>query len=110
MIRGFERLGDGPELTVPDLDQCTRIRQQVAGPGGVVAGRDGDRSIGLVDKPDRDRSRQTRPSTARDQAGHLALEEEVVPDLVRDRTPDVSEGQPQRARCQDLPSVWAEGA
>lgn len=105
MICEFKQLGDGPELTVPDLYQRMRIRQQIVGPGGVLSGRDDDRSIGLIDKPDRDRSRQTCASTAGDQAGHLAAEEEVVPDLVRDRTLDVSEGQPQRARCQDLPSV-----
>ncbi len=110
MIRGIERLGDGPKLTVPDLDQRMRIRQQIVGPGGVIARRDDDRSIGLIDKTDRHRSRQTCASTAGDQAGDLALEEEVVPDLVRGCKPDPRLSQPQRARCQALPSVWADGA
>lgn len=110
MIGGVERHGDRPELTVPDLDQRIRIRQQIVCPGGVVSGRDDDRSIGLIDKPDRDRSRQTRASTVGDQAGDLALEEEVVADLVRGCQPDLRVSQPQRARCQALPSVCADGA
>ncbi len=85
MIGRFERLGAGPELTVPDLDQRMRIRQQIAGPGGAVAGRDDDGSIGLIDKTNGDRSRQTRVSTAGNQASHLTLEEEVRLDVIRGR-------------------------
>ena len=100
MIGGIEWLGDCVEAAVADLDLDVRIGEQVVGPLRAVAGRDDDRSVRFVYVADGDRSRQTAPAPPRRQPGDLPLEEEIRPDAVRR----------QRARCQDLPSVWVDGA
>jgi hypothetical protein len=103
VIRSLERFGDGRESALPDLDLDSRIGKQVLRPEGAIAGCNEDRAIGLVDIADRDRSGESGQSTARGEPGDLALEEQVVADVVRRRIR-------QRARCQDLPSVWVDGA
>jgi hypothetical protein len=99
----FERFGDRREPTLADFHLDGRIGQQVVGPRGAIAGGDQDRTIRLVDVADRDPPRQTRASSACRQPGDLALEEQVAADVVRREAR-------QRARCQDLPSVWVDGA
>jgi hypothetical protein len=98
-----EGLRRGSEDSLADLDQDVRIVDQVLGPIGRVTRGHEDRAIGLVDIADRDGPGDAGPPPAGRYAGDLALEEEVVADVVRR---DVR----QRARCQDLPSVWVDGA
>ena len=103
MVDRRQRLRRRAEDTLADLDQDVRIVSQVHRPVGSVACRHEDRAIGLVDVADRDGPGDAGPSTACRETGDLALEEEVVADVVR-------RGARQRARCQDLPSVWVEEA
>ena len=103
MIRSLQGFGDRREPSLADLHLHGRIGQQVVRPLRAIARRDQDRAIRLIDVPDRDRPRQSAPPSACREPGDLALEEEVVADVVRWRIR-------QRARCQDLPSVWVEGA
>ncbi len=100
MIGALEGFGLRREPPVADLDLRRRMIEQVGGPLRAVASGNEDRSIRLVDIADRDGSRQPRPPAAGRQPRDLALEEEIRPDAVRR----------QRARCQDLPSVWVDGA
>lgn len=99
MVGAVELLGDGSEPPLPDLHLDFGVLEQVEGPLRSVAGRDEDGAIGFVDVADRDGSRESAAAAARRESGDLALEEEVAADVVR-----------QRARCQDLPSVWVDGA
>ena len=99
MVRAGQHVGHCLEATVADLDDHRGIGQQVGRPLGTIAGGHQHGSVGLIDIPHRDRSRRTGAPTARRDPGDLALEEEVVAEVVR-----------QRPRCQDLPSVWVEGA
>jgi hypothetical protein len=100
VVGGVQWLGDGRESPLTDLYVRVRIGEQVQRPLCAIAGSDEDRSIRLIQVTDRDRSELPRTPPPRRQSGDLALEEEVVPDVVRR----------QRARCQDLPSVWVDGA
>lgn len=100
MVGGIQWLGDGREPALPDLDIHTRIGKQVQRPLGTIAGGDEDRSVRLVEVAHRDGACLPSALAPRRQSGDLALEEEVVTDVVRR----------QRARCQDLPSVWVDGA
>jgi hypothetical protein len=93
----------GAEDTLADLDQNVRIVDQVLRPIGSVPRGHEDRAISLVDIADRDGPVDAGPPTAGRETGDLAFEEEVVADVVRRNVR-------QRARCQDLPSVWVEGA
>ena len=99
MVGAFERLGDRSEPSFPELDLDLRVGEEVLRPMRVIARRDQDGPIGFLDIADRDPSRQTTAPTACRESGDLSLEEEVAADVVR-----------QRARCQDLPSVWVDGA
>jgi hypothetical protein len=103
-----EGLGERGEAAAPDLDRHARIGQQVVGPHRPVAGRDEDRAIGLVDEADGDVALEARPPAADREPGDGAREDQVAPEIVRGR--DSGRGRGQRARCQDLPSVWVEGA
>jgi hypothetical protein len=76
------------------------LGEQVRRPLRSIAGRDQDRSIRLIQVAHGDRSGLPGDAAPSRQARDLAFEEEVVPDVVRR----------QRARCQDLPSVWVDGA
>ena len=100
MIRSFQRLGDGGEMPLADLDIDRRIREQVQRPVCLAAGRDQDAAVRLVDVADRDGTREPAPPSASRDACDLPLEEQVAADVVRR----------QRARCQDFPSVWVDGA
>lgn len=100
MIGPVQRFRDGPVAALAHLDEHGRFLEQVQRPVRPVAGGDQQRPIGLIDVADRCGPRQARPPAARRDAGDLALEVEVVADLVRR----------QRPRCQDLPSVWVDGA
>jgi hypothetical protein len=93
----------GAEDSLADLDQDVRIVDQVLRPIGPVTRGHEDRAIDLVDIADRNCPGDAGPPTAGRETGDLALEEEVVADVVRRYVR-------QRARCQDLPSVWVEGA
>jgi hypothetical protein len=100
VIGWLERLGDRPERALPDVDDDLRPAEQVERPGGPDAGGDQDRPVRLLDVPDRDRPRQSGPASPGRDPRDLPLEDEVVAEVVRR----------QRARCQDLPSVWVDGA
>ena len=100
MVGGIQWLGDGREPALPDLDLRARISEQVVRPRRTVASCHEDRSIRLIEVAHRDRSSLPGAAAPRRQPGDLALEEEIVTDVVRR----------QRARCQDLPSVWVDGA
>ena len=100
MIGGVQRLGDGGEAALPDLDLGVRLGEQVARPLRSIARSDEDRSIRLIQVAHGDRSWLPCDAAPSRQPRDLAFEEEVVPDVVRR----------QRARCQDLPSVWVDGA
>ena len=99
MVGTVQRVGDRGEPSFPDLHLDLRVGEQVLRPVRVVARRDQDGAIGFVDIADRDRSRQTAATATCRESSDLSLEEEVAADVVR-----------QRARCQDLPSVWVDGA
>jgi hypothetical protein len=101
VVGGLQWLGDGREPPLTDLYLRVRIGEQVQRPLCAIAGSDQDRSIRLIEVTDRDRSELPRSPPPRRQSGDLAPEEEVVADVVVRR---------QRARCQDLPSVWVDGA
>lgn len=100
MIGRLEELSHGPERPIADVDQDLRSVEQVERPASPIASGDQDRSIGLLDIPDRDRPQQAGPASPGRDPSDLPLEDEVVADVVRR----------QRARCQDLPSVWVDGA
>ena len=99
VVAALERLRDRREAPLADLDLDVRVGEEVQRPLRVVARRDQDGPIGFVDIADGDRSRKPAAPTACRESGDLSLEEEVAADVVR-----------QRARCQDLPSVWVDGA
>ena len=99
MVGALERLRRGREPSLTDLHLDLGILEEVQRPLRAIASRHQDGAIGFVDIADRDRSRESAAPTARREAGDLPLEEEVAADVVR-----------QRARCQDLPSVWVDGA
>lgn len=99
MIGAVERLGDRGEPSFTDLDLDLGVGEEVQRPLRVVARGDEDGAIGFVDVADRDRSWKPAAPTACRESGDLSLEEQVAADVVR-----------QRARCQDLPSVWVDGA
>lgn len=101
MIRCIERLCDGREGALADLDLHMSIVEKVERPPGIVARGDEQRPIGFVDVSHRDRPRRPGPASDRRDPGDLALEDEVVPDVARQRRPRC---------CQDLPSVWVDGA
>jgi hypothetical protein len=103
VIRSLERFGDRAEPSLADLDLDGRLGEQVVGPLRALARGDQDRPIRLIDISDGDRPSQPGPSSACGQPGDLALEEQVVADVARRWIR-------QRARCQDLPSVWVDGA
>ncbi len=100
MVGGIQWFRDGCEPPLPDLDLRVGLGEQVQRPLRSIAGRDQDRSIRLIQVAHGDRSWLPRDAAPSRQPRDLALEEEVVPDVVRR----------QRARCQDLPSVWVDGA
>jgi hypothetical protein len=100
VIRHLERFRHCPEPPLPDIDRDLRSIEQMERPARPVTGGDQDRPVRFLDVADRDRSRQSRPPTPGRDPGDLSLEDEVVADVVRR----------QRARCQDLPSVWVDGA
>jgi hypothetical protein len=85
VVRSLEWFGDRCESTLPDLDFDGRVSQQVVRPQRPIARGHEDRAVRLVDIADRDRPRQSRPSSACRQSGDLALEEQVVADVVRGR-------------------------
>ena len=101
MVGTREWLRDRLEATVADLDEDGRIGQQVRRPSGSVTGGDEHGSIRLVDVADGHWSPRHGTSAARGDPGDLPLEEQVLADVVRGR---------QRPLCQDLPSVWVDGA
>jgi hypothetical protein len=103
VVGSLERFRDRREPSIPDLDLDGRLGQQVIRPQRTIPGGHQDRAIGLFDIADRDRSRESCASSACRQSGDLALEEQVAADVVRQWIR-------QRARCQDLPSVWVAGA
>ena len=100
MVGPVERLGDRGEPPLTDLDLDRRIREQIERPLGAVTGGDQHRAIRLVDIAHRDGAEQTAPAPSCRDPCDLALEEQVAADVVRR----------QRARCQDFPSVWVDGA
>ena len=100
MVRRPEGLGDRLESPLPDIDHDARRIEQVQGPARAITGGDQDRPVRFLDVPDRDRPRQSGPAPRGRDPCDLPLEDEVVADVVRR----------QRARCQDLPSVWVDGA
>jgi hypothetical protein len=100
VIRTIERLGDGREPTIADLDLDSWIGEQVRRPSRVLSSGDEHRAVRFVDVADRDGPGQAAaPASGRDPCD-LPLEEQVAADVVRR----------QRARCQDFPSVWVDGA
>jgi hypothetical protein len=103
VVARLERLGQGPEPPVANVHVDARVGEQVVRPLGVVAGRDEDRAVRLVDEADRRRPRPTRLASAGRDPRDFALEDELGADVVRARLR-------QRDRCQDLPSVWVDGA
>lgn len=103
MVGCRQGLRGGTEDTLTDLDQDVRIVDEVLRPIGPVTRGHEDRAVGLIDIADRDGPGDASPPTAGRETGDLAFEEEVVADVVRRYVR-------QRARCQDLPSVWVDGA
>lgn len=99
MVGALERLCDGREPPRTDLHLDFGVVSQVQRPQCALARGDQDRTIGLVDIADRDRSRKSAAPTTGRESGDRAREEQIAADVVR-----------QRARCQDLPSVWVDGA
>ena len=99
MVSGVQRLCGCGERPLADLDVDPRFVEQVERPAGRIPGRDKDGPIRLIEVADRHGPWQATTPTDRRDPGDLALEDEVVADVVR-----------QRARCQDLPSVWVDGA
>jgi hypothetical protein len=103
VVARLERLGQRPEAPVAHVDIDARVGEEVLRPMRIVPGGDEDRAIRLVDETDRCRPRPTRPATAGRDPRDFALEDELGADVVRARLR-------QRDRCQDLPSVWVDGA
>jgi hypothetical protein len=99
VVRGIEALCDRRERPLPDLDIDARLVEQVERPAGRVTRRDEHGPVRLIDVAHGYGPWQAGPPTGRGDPGDPALEDELVADLVR-----------QRARCQDLPSVWVDGA
>ncbi len=102
MLLSVQEIGDRLEPSFADLDKAMGIGFEVVGPRGTLTGRDEDGSVRVVDEPDCDPARTSAPTTGRRQQGDAAVATERAGDLVR--------GDPQRARCQDLPSVATDGA
>ena len=104
VVRALERFGPGGEGPIADLDRDRRVRQQVAAPGVIgPVRRDQEGAIRLGHEPDDDaRARRPLRSAAGGQPGDPPIRDEVVVHAAR------RDG--QRARCQDLPSVWVDGA
>ena len=100
-LGAFEWFRDGLERLVRQARAAARLGEQVPGPGGVVApGRDQQAPVRLLDVSDRDVDRSSARSSPRLQPDDLAPAGQLLAELVRQRPP----------RCQDLPSVWTEGA
>ena len=101
-----ERFGERVEGPVARSDVAGRIGEQVRRPGRVDrSGRDEERAGRelIVDEPDGHRACLAAASAAR-----LDPDETTGGDeLVLHRPPI---GRRQRPRCQDLPSVWVDGA
>ena len=96
-----------PEVAPADVDPAVRLGQEVARPGrAVVVGRDQHRAVRLVDEADRDRARSTGPAAA----GRQPARPGRSPTMVLPMSVDGVLRRAQRARCQDLPSVWVDGA
>ena len=99
MIGALQRLGGRGEPALAHLHLDLRVVEYVQRPLGSIAGCHEDRAVGLIDVADCDRPREPAPPSPGGESGDLPLEEQVAADVVR-----------QRARCQDLPSVWVDGA
>ena len=102
MLSTIEGLGHRLESPLADLHQAAWVGLEVACPQGALARRHEDRSVGLVDEPDRHLARTSTPTTGGRQQDDPAVAAERPSDVVR--------GDLQRARCQDLPSVPTDGA
>jgi hypothetical protein len=112
VVGRLERLGDRAEPPIAHLDLDLRVIDEVRRPVRPIPRRDEDRPVRLLDEADGDGSRESAAATAGGQPGDLALEEQVAADIVRQR---VSASARQRVSapprcCQDLPSVWVDGA
>ena len=102
MVGALEEFRACRDLMIPDHDRTSRIGQEVEAPRRPLGrGRDEQRPIVLRDEPDGHCARQTRSPSGGREKGDATDTAEGPSDLV-----DV----PQRARCQDLPSVATEGA
>ena len=111
VFRRVEQFRHGIEgVALPDPDTTARIDQKIPPPGCLwrpSGDADHARWTGVVlDVTDRDRTRLTGPPTA-----GLDPREPAGCDKSRlHRAGRVQVGDGQRARCQDLPSVWVDGA
>ena len=105
-LGALERLGPEPRSALADRHGAGRIRLEVQGPVGVgFAGCDEQRPVRLLDEPDGRAGGRARHPTARlDDRDHPPAGE-LLADVARR-----SREWLQRLRCQDLPSVWTDGA
>jgi hypothetical protein len=128
-----EHVGDAAERPPGDGDLDHRVDEEVAGPGAVRrAGGDEDRSVRLLDEPDRDRAGGAAQPAAGPEMGEARVVGERGIEVGNAigapggtarraaRRPGGRAGPPgravdivggrQRLRCQDLPSVATDGA
>lgn len=108
-LRPIEPLRDGGKGPLSDLHAAVSVGFDVEHPIGVgTACGDKDGSVRLLEVPDRGPDASSGDSPARLEDRDLAPGREFLTDLVgpwavalvRQRAP----------RCQDLPSVWTDGA
>ncbi len=97
-------------VALPDPDTTARIDQKIPPPGCLRRpSRHADRAgwtTVVLDVTDRDRTRLPgSPTTGLDPRETAGCDESRF-----HRTRRVQIGDGQRARCQDLPSVWVDGA
>jgi len=97
----FEGLRGGVERLAAEGRAAAWLREEVAGPVGVIAARGDEQApVRLLDVPDRDLDESTARPPAGLEPDDLAPAGKLLPELVRQRP----------LPCQDLPSVCTDGA
>lgn len=107
MVGVGERLGNGTERPLGDGRRAGRVGLEVAGPVRVDSARGDDDRAGMAARVVRiangDDAWGARCTTDRHEANVPATGDEIV---IERAAAEVR----QRLRCQDLPSVWVDGA
>jgi hypothetical protein len=101
-VRTGQQLGLDRPAALREPASGARVLEEVERPVRLgAAGSDEERPIRLLDVPDGGMGRPAGFPAARLEEDDLAPGGELLADRVSPR---------QRLRCQDLPSVWTEGA